>query len=1843
MNFTSRFCEVKHYVLFVFILISFHQIAYSQLYINEVMASNTNTIADESGVFEDWIEIYNAGNTPVDLAGYYFSDEPANPLLYQVPAGSPGLTTVPAHGFLLLWADKNLTEGAHHINIKLSSSGEILTMVAPDGTTLVNTVTFGAQSENVSYGRYPDGTAFFQLFTSPTPGATNYVTPLPATYSGQIAVRLTGPNDDAEQNSSGSGSMYLSNYKIALVQGFTNFKTGFLFRNIQIPQGATITKATVQFTTADGGTNTSNLTIKAHDADHATDFVTTALNISNRPLTTAAVSWSPPAWSARYSHGPNQQTPDIKTVIQEIVDRTGWNSGNNMAIIITGSGTRNMYSYEAFPEDAAYLEIEYTAAIPAIPATGLKINEISPNSTTYLDDTDNEEDWVELYNAGSQPVQLAGLFVSDNSSNLLKWQIGSAYTVNPGMFATIWPDEEVIKGGFHANFGLSKNGEKVFLSQVINNQVVLLDSITFPAVGLLASYGRIPDGTGAWALLGTQTPKSSNNNAKLWTAPPVITPDEGIMSAGITVSITHSNPVATLRYTLDGSTPTTGSLLYTGSFNVSTNKTVRARAFLPGNYEPSVEVQKSYLFNPSTNLPILHLTTDPDNLFDPETGIYVVGVNGTEFGYCANEYPANFINDWERPAHLTMYEPDGTKAFSVNGGVKISGGCSRYNDLKSLNFYLRSSKYGDSEIDYPLFSNRTGTKYKRLKLRNSGQDFQHTLFRDAFNHMILSDSVFNMETQSYRPAIVYLNDEYWGILNMREIYSDNYFKRLFDLEEEEIDLIQNPILLNEVEEGDDSDYRELWQWFNTNSLTNAANFEYAASRLDLDNAMNYWMSMTYMSSHDWPANNLLIWRPTINNGKWRYCAQDTDATTSIYGATGTTGYTYDALTYALNPNAVGWPNDAKATLFFRKLMENQWFREEFIQRTCTYMEIQWDPTRISNLIDSLKNVIAPEVPAHLSRWSQSLPYLPNVTTWLSRVTTMKTFWQERPAYWRDIVKNKYNLTGSFDLHFNYTAQTPGTVTINSNKIKIPFDYTGTYFKNVPIEVSVVAHPGHVFSYWLETGDTSPTIFFSTGATTATLTPIFDDNTSVLPQTINFPYISNKLTNNPPFSVTATASSGLPVTLQIISGPATINGNTITLNGTIGTVTVKASQPGNSQFQPAPDVFRSFEVTAPGLLNQTISFPAISGKTTNSPPFTVTASASSGLPVTFAMVSGPATINGNTITLTGLTGTVTVSANQAGNAQYNPAPQVLNSFSVSQPTGVTYCNSASTAPWVDWISLVQLNTINNPTAKSTYSNFTNISTSLTKSVSYPLTLKSAYSYTSYTEYFRVWIDYNINGIFEDAEIAYQGILNAPPNGTLSGTLNGNIIVPATASTGTTRMRVSMKRNAYATACEIFPNGEVEDYTVNLVPGGGGTSPQTITFPAIANKLTTSPPFTISATASSGLPVSFSIVSGPATINGNTITLTGNAGTVTVRAFQPGNAQYDPAPDVLVSFVVSTPSGNTYCTSVSNYPWHEWISRLQLNTINNQSGKTNYSNFTNISTNLLQGSNYPVTVTVGYSYFTYNEYCRIWIDYNNNYQFEDNEIAFQSILNAPPNGTTSALINGNITVPANANPGLTRMRISLKRGAYPTACETLPNGEVEDYTVNITTTQNLVDLNPGFIDDDLVLLANRDIDRVVLHWADATLEPVSYHLIEKSSDGLIYEPLVYLHNQVDFYGIEYDENPLEGVNFYRLKAVMPDLSYRYSPTAQIDFEKLPDLIIYPNPASDEVFVQLGYFKGQPLTILVYDALGHEIFQESIANLDQAAWRLDASNWINGIYTIVVGSEFTRRFARKVVIAR
>ncbi len=144
------------------------------LYINEFMASNDTTYLDPTtNDYPDWIEIYNPNSTPIDIGGYYITDGLDDLTTWQIPTTAPDSTTIPAGGFLLLLADKKPEAGVLHVNIKLSGSGEQIGLTAPNGTTIIDSLTFGQQTTDVSEGREPDGSDNWVFFTNPTPGASN--------------------------------------------------------------------------------------------------------------------------------------------------------------------------------------------------------------------------------------------------------------------------------------------------------------------------------------------------------------------------------------------------------------------------------------------------------------------------------------------------------------------------------------------------------------------------------------------------------------------------------------------------------------------------------------------------------------------------------------------------------------------------------------------------------------------------------------------------------------------------------------------------------------------------------------------------------------------------------------------------------------------------------------------------------------------------------------------------------------------------------------------------------------------------------------------------------------------------------------------------------------------------------------------------------------------------------------------------------------------------------------------------------------------------------------------------------------------------------------------------------------------------------------------------------------------------------------------------------------------------------------------------------------------------------------------------------------------------------------
>lgn len=140
--------------------------------INEFLASNSNIIADENGQFDDWIELYNPTSQVVNIAGYYLSDDALNPTKYRIPTTST-VASIPANGFLLIWADDQSFQGDLHTNFKLSATGDHLTLMHSDGTTLLDSLTYTAQSQNVSFGRTMDGQLPWGFFTTPTPNSSN--------------------------------------------------------------------------------------------------------------------------------------------------------------------------------------------------------------------------------------------------------------------------------------------------------------------------------------------------------------------------------------------------------------------------------------------------------------------------------------------------------------------------------------------------------------------------------------------------------------------------------------------------------------------------------------------------------------------------------------------------------------------------------------------------------------------------------------------------------------------------------------------------------------------------------------------------------------------------------------------------------------------------------------------------------------------------------------------------------------------------------------------------------------------------------------------------------------------------------------------------------------------------------------------------------------------------------------------------------------------------------------------------------------------------------------------------------------------------------------------------------------------------------------------------------------------------------------------------------------------------------------------------------------------------------------------------------------------------------------
>jgi hypothetical protein len=576
----------------------------------------------------------------------------------------------------------------------------------------------------------------------------------------------------------------------------------------------------------------------------------------------------------------------------------------------------------------------------------------------------------------------------------------------------------------------------------------------------------------------------------------------GFYSEQVELVLSHPDPEAAIFYTTDGSIPSGSSLQYTSPVLINNRSNEpNQHSMIPTNFitgwrgwlEPDGLVAKGTIIravavkNGSTESPVktgtwfifpegdrrysidvVSIVTEHDNFFSDETGIYVPG-NTYEQGRPQTGNYAQRGIEWERPVSIELFGDDLT--FQQDIGVRIHGGWTRRDPVKSLRLYARSD-YGESRFNYRIFPELPYTNYNRLLLRQSGNDWASSLIRDAVAHHLVRH--FDLDVMAYSPNVVFINGEYWGIKNFRERFDRHYLERVYRVDPDNIDLLTGR---NEVQEGDNNHYNQLIDFVSINDLADDSNYQQVVEMMDINNYLDYYSAEIYFQNTDWPTNNIDFWRtkvdfdpgaPKGHDGRWRWLFYDVDRAFGLFESDGF-DYNYNMMEHVTRPLSDDreWPN-----LLFRNLLENESFRHDFINRTADHINTAFLPSRVKPVIDSFAVRIEPEIDEYIKRWR----YPETRNHWESQIRRMHRNAENRPEFVIQHLMDHFGITERIDLTVS-TDLDQGWIRVNSIDINPStpgisaetYPWTGMYFQGIPIRLEALPREGYEFSHWSGTG------------------------------------------------------------------------------------------------------------------------------------------------------------------------------------------------------------------------------------------------------------------------------------------------------------------------------------------------------------------------------------------------------------------------------------------------------------------------------------------------------------------------------------------------------------------------------------------------------------------------------------------------------------------------------------------------------------------------------------------------------------------------------------------------------
>lgn len=945
--------------------------------LSEIMISNKGSVPDNLGGYPDYIELHNGSTERADISGYGLSDSLLEGAKYVFPAG----TVLEPDAYVVVWCGGEAEDGMH-APFKLSAGEEAVLFDAsgrPLDTAVLNSVDSGMVLRREGevwtqakpcpgYPKTEEGMAEYEASLKETEDIGLYINEFMASNATTICDSFGSYSDWIELYNSTDTDMDISGFGIS-----DNLSQPMKYR---FPDGSTIAAKgyLVVFCSGNEGMQNGELHAPFGLRSYGEDVV-----IANR------------AGRIIDSYSFKNQETDVS--MARIPDGAGEfqsNSQPSPGYPNTGAG------YSAF--DAAN----------RLPLGGVYISEFGGSTGSVA------SDWVEIYNSTGSAVNLGGYGISNNPKNPAKW-VFPDISIEPGEYLLLYATgsaDKAQKKNLKLNFCISSTGEALFF---FDPNGKLIDKLSAGRMKSGQSYGR--DGSDNRFYYAEPTPGAQNGKGyEGITQLPAFSVTPGIYDNAVTVAITAGEG-ETIRYTTDCTTPNASSEVYSGELSISKNSVIRAAAFRDGYLSGDVATA-TYLFRSdgvNHALPVVTLVTDPDNLWNSKTGIYATGdqfdpdaASYADTLKSATYYQAKFATEeqvdtiWEKPAAFSLFDDNGRQVFTQNVGIRIAGSFGRGRAQKGFNVIARK-EYGKGSMEYPFFENRPYKEYKAVVLRAGAQDQNRSKIRDELASGLLEGTDINILYQAYRPTVLYLNGEYWGVYFLKE-KRNRFFVAQHENTENNVDLAIGKGFKQRTY-GDNSDWVSLYEYATSHDLSASDAYNYVAERMDVDSFRDYMIAEIYNGNTD--TYNFQYYR--LKGGKWKFIFYDF--------CWGFQSPGHETLAFRMGKT----PSDVCSAKLFAAMFQNKGWRDSFCRRFAELLNTAFAPERVSALIEELYGYVEPEIKREREKFNkdtfmgvkQPNTNLGTYEGFQSEISKLKDFAQKRPEELKRQLQSNLGLSDSY--------------------------------------------------------------------------------------------------------------------------------------------------------------------------------------------------------------------------------------------------------------------------------------------------------------------------------------------------------------------------------------------------------------------------------------------------------------------------------------------------------------------------------------------------------------------------------------------------------------------------------------------------------------------------------------------------------------------------------------------------------------------------------------------------------------------------------------------------------------